>query len=313
MSIIFDAQGHRGARGLRPENTLPSFELALDLGVTAIETDLHLTRDDVPVLCHDPSVTERLCRVLPGMEGPDLRTRPLLRSLRLSELRSIVADRNPDPQRFPNQEATVTPLVHSLSSAWRIDPYTIPTLAEFIDFVAAYHGEQGRAAGKTDEQRNRARRLGFDLELKRVPFQPETMGDNFDGLHPSVLEKKVVEVVQAAGVTGRTTVRSFDHRCVRAIRRLEPRITTAVLIAGTAPIDPPALVRNAESQIYCPEYTFLDEQQVHQCQAAGFRVIPWTVNDVIDMQRLLGWQVDGMTTDFPDRLNDLLRMMGQGN
>src|SRR5271166_5116502 len=62
MSRSFVLQGHRGARGLKPENTLPSFEVALDLGVSSIETDVHLTRDGVPILCHDPEVSGRLCR-----------------------------------------------------------------------------------------------------------------------------------------------------------------------------------------------------------------------------------------------------------
>src|ERR1043166_3498370 len=71
MPARFDLQGHRGARGLKPENTLPSFEVAFDSGVSTVETDVHLTRDGVPVLFHDGTVSERLCRLVPGSAAPD--------------------------------------------------------------------------------------------------------------------------------------------------------------------------------------------------------------------------------------------------
>ena len=78
MAAVFDLQGHRGARGLKPENTLPSFEVALDLGVTSIETDIHLTRDAVPIVFHDDTIGERLCRVVPGSFAVDPAERPAL-------------------------------------------------------------------------------------------------------------------------------------------------------------------------------------------------------------------------------------------
>src|SRR5205085_12358438 len=104
MTPTFDLQGHRGARGLKPENTLPSFEAALDSGVTSLETDLHLTRDSMVILCHDPIVPGRLCRA-PAGDAP-LRGEPLLiSSLTLGQLRGLRADRNPDPERFPEQDS----------------------------------------------------------------------------------------------------------------------------------------------------------------------------------------------------------------
>src|SRR5947209_5074989 len=106
----FELQGHRGARGLKPENTLPAFEVAFDLGVTSIETDVHLTCDGVPILTHDASIQARLCRLLPGSTAPDPASQPLVSTLTCSQLRGYGADRNPDPRRFARQDATVTPL-----------------------------------------------------------------------------------------------------------------------------------------------------------------------------------------------------------
>ena len=303
MSTTFNLQGHRGARGLRPENTLPSFEAAFDAGATSIETDLHLTRDGVAVLYHDALLRDPPCTPTPG---PFL----LVSRLTLAELRGYRAVRNPDPYRFPDQRADVTPLAQWFAQERGLDPYAIPTLDELFQFAASYAGELGRQAGKSDQQRERVRDLGFDLELKRVPFHPEIINDRFDGTAPGVLEERVVEAVRRAGVTARTTVRSFDHRCVRFLRRLEPGLTGAVLIAETAPVAPAELVERAEAQVYCPGYLFVDAEQVRQLHAAGVRVLPWTVNEPEHWQRLLDWGVDGITTDVPDRLAVYLRQRG---
>src|SRR5437879_13924059 len=101
MSSIFLLQGHRGARGLKPENTLPGFEVAFDLGVSSVETDLHLTRDGVPVLYHDAAVSHRLCRLIPGSSSPLPSSMPAIRALSMTQIRGYRADANPDPQRFP--------------------------------------------------------------------------------------------------------------------------------------------------------------------------------------------------------------------
>lgn len=300
MPAKFELQGHRGARGLRPENTLPSFEAALDAGVTTIETDLHLTRDGVVVLCHEPYVSAHLFR---DVAEP----RPICQ-LTLAELRQYEADRNPDPARFPAQDATVTPLAARFAAEHDIAPYAVPTLADLLTFAAAYAGAAGDACGKSEEKRARAGQLRFDLELKRVPFFPESINDGFDGQGPALLEKQVLEAVYAASVEDRTTVRSFDHRSVCCLLQLEPKLTAAALMAETTPIEPALLTRQLGASMYCSDYRFLDADLVRRTQAAGVRVVPWTVNDPAHWRRLLDWDVDGITTDFPDQLaTELLR------
>jgi glycerophosphoryl diester phosphodiesterase len=310
MPARFDLQGHRGARGLKPENTLPAFEVAFDLGVTSVETDVHLTHEGVPVLYHDAVLSEQICRVLPGSAAPDTVCRPAIRSLTLVELRRYRADRNPDPIRFPSQDAAVTPLARLFAEMQGIDPYAPPTLGELFAFADAYEGVLGSAAGKTETQRATVRRIRFDLELKRVPFHPEIMGDTFDGSAAGPLEEVLLSCVRGAGMVERTAVRSLDHRSVRVLRRLEPKLTAAVLIAETAPTAPASLVREADAQVYGPDYRFLDEFQVRECHAQGVRVVPWTVNQPAQWRRLLEWGVDGITTDFPDQLARLLREQG---
>ncbi|HZZ79936.1 MAG TPA: glycerophosphodiester phosphodiesterase family protein [Gemmataceae bacterium] len=236
---IVEVQGHRGARGLAPENTLAGFEVALDVGVDSIETDAHLSREGTPVLIHDPHIDGRH-----------------VRAMSLDELRSRA----------------------------------IPTLADFFTLVAAH------------AQGERARRLIFDIELKRVPFEPATIGDDFDGVEPGILERAIVETILKAGVVERTRVRSFDHRAVLAAKKLEPRLTTGLLIHNTLPVDIAALLEQARADIYCPDFHFLDARAVQQVIDAGKRVIPYTVNEPSDWQRLIAWGVHGICTDYPDRL-----------
>jgi glycerophosphoryl diester phosphodiesterase len=300
MPSFCELQGHRGARGLKPENTLPSFEAAFDRAVTSVETDLHLTKDGVPIIIHDPFV-----------RGVSIAHDQLLvATTTLEQLRRYRADRNPDPRRFPYQDAGVTPVAVLFAHERGIDPYTLPTLVELFAFAEAYAGELGAKAGKNMEQRAQARRVIFDLELKRVPFRPELIGDGFDGSAPGLLEQNVIHAVREAGMLRRTRVRSFDHRSVRAAHALEPALPTGVLIAGTAPVSVAELAQAAGAHVYCPGVDFLDAAQIDQAHAAGLRVIPWTVNHPDDWDRLLAWSVDGITTDYPDRLAACLSERG---
>jgi glycerophosphoryl diester phosphodiesterase len=304
----FDLQGHRGARGLKPENTLPSFEAALDAGVTSIETDVHLSRDGVPILIHDHVLGPPIYRLAGDTRSPLAPTR--VADLTLTQLRRFQADGNPDPFCFPEQHAEPSPLAQDFAQEQGIGPYAPPTLGDLLAFAAAYAGSPGARVGKTPSQRETARRVRFDLELKRVPFHPDAMNDHFDGETPGRLEFSVVSILRKAGVVDRTVVRSSDHRAVRCIRHLEPGLTGAVLVADTAPVEPGLLARAADALVYCPKFTFLDRKLVRDAHAEGIRVLPWTVNEPEAWRRLLDWEVDGITTDYPDRLAVWLRDAG---
>ncbi len=303
-----EVQGHRGARGLKPENTLPSFEAALDAGVSSIETDVRLTADGVPILFHDDLLTDRVCRVAPHMRAAvDFHEEPFISSFSLAELGCFLVDRNPEPHRFPTQAHEVTPLADLLAAQQGLPCYRIPTLADLFAFARAYGGAAGKKAGKTPAQQKRAAKVRFDLEIKRVPFLPEAIGDDYTGLDAGHLEHKIVETVRAFNMVRRVGVRSFDHRAVRAIKKLEPALQAAILIAGTAPISPPALARLARAEIYAPDFHFLDPELIRLAHLRHIRVIAWTVNEPRDWEKLLAWNVDGITTDYPDHLVDWLK------
>jgi glycerophosphoryl diester phosphodiesterase len=310
MNDRFELQGHRGARGLSPENTLPSFEVALDIGVSSIETDVHLTADGIPVLFHDPRISPHHCRLRPGLSAPNPEHRPLIATLTLEQLRSYDADLNPDDSRFPRQSAVVPPVARMCSERLDISPFVIPRLSDLFALVSDYCGDAGVQAGKTDLQRAQAEKVRLDLELKRVPFFPQAIGDQFEGTNASLFEVQVLSEIRVAGLLDRCRVRSFDHRSVKALKQIEPRIEVAILIAENAPVSPADIAHQAGATIYCSDYRFLDRVQVEQAHAAGMRVIPWTVNDVNEFQILLDWRVDGVTTDFPDLFANVLRGRG---
>jgi glycerophosphoryl diester phosphodiesterase len=304
MPHSFDLQGHRGARGLRPENTLPSFEAALDQLVTSIETDVVRTQDGELALSHDREISLLKCRpsgtamVGSGTAGPSID------SLSLNELRCWIADGNPDPMQFSTQSPAILPLSGWFADVNGLHPYGVPTLADLFRFVAAYAGEDGAALGKTDEQRANAARVSIDVELKRLPF----VESEVDARRT---EEALVLLLASTGWADRCRARSFDHRTIRRLCIAEPRLTGGVLIANTTPIRPAVLALDAGATIYCPDYRFLDAEQVRDARAAGLRVIPWTVNDINDWARLLEWGVDGITTDYPDQLARFLSVSEQ--
>ncbi len=289
-----DVQGHRGARGLLPENTLPAFEHALELGVTTLELDLGRTRDGTLVVTHDPRIEPGVCL---GPQGtPVAEPGPRIHELTLAEVQAFdCGSLNPDPARFPEPPRRAVPGAR------------IPTLGEVLD-LAARRGDDG---------------VRFNVEVKVVPGSEDT-----PALEPFVAE--VIRVLERHDVVARATLQSFDWRALAVAKRLEPRLRTVALLARDtldarwlAGLEPerhdgvPGLLRAARSFVddFSPSWRLLLPRlgrglDVAALQREGFQVIPWTVNDRATMERLLALGVDGIITDYPDRLLALLRDHG---
>jgi glycerophosphoryl diester phosphodiesterase len=291
-----DIQGHRGARGLRPESTLPSFETALDLGVTTLEMDVHLSANGVPVVWHDPYVSRKKCRLEPGTTGPDPDKLPandpqlLLANLTLRQLNNYLCDRNPDPGRFPEQTTTPTAMAGT--------NYRMATLGDVLDLTQHY----GRDASKTQAQRAAAQRVRFNVETKRVPDHPEYIGDGFDGTTAGKLEVEVLRVLRKYAVLERTTIQSFDHRSLRAVHALDPEVAVVPLTVGLPPLEAYLIWKGAGAVAWSPNYKVLTPEHIEAAHAAGLQVIPWTVNDPDDIKTVLALGVDGIISDRPDLL-----------
>lgn len=289
-----DVQGHRGARGLRPENTLAAFEIALDLGVTTLELDLHFSADGVPVVWHDPAVDPSKCRLADGapadVPDPDTADPAELgvRRLTIEQLGWYVCDRNPDPDRFPDQVAVPGQLP---GAGFRIVP-----LAELFAFVDAY----GVSELKSEPQRQAASQVLFNVETKRVPADPETIDDGFDGSTAGPFELAILADVAAAGLDERVIVQSFDHRSLRAVAATGATVRLAPLTRDR--VNDPAAYVEWGADIWSPSASTLTAELLASAQAAGLAVVPWTVNDPADMAALIDMGVDGIITDRPDLL-----------
>lgn len=296
----FDLQGHRGARGLAPENTHAGFALALEIGVTTLETDLAVTKDGTLVLSHDPVLNPDITRDAGGawLTAPG----PAIHSLTLAELQRFDVGRIRPGSRYAGQFPAQRP----------VDGARIPTLADVFD-LAAQSGASPR----------------FNIETKLSPDRPHETPD------PDTFARLVVDAVRAAGMTARTSVQSFDWRTLRAVQALAPEIATVCLTAEStlrdrgegagrrpsawlAGLDPddhgrsvPRLVKAAGCGCWSPDFRRLEAAAVAEAHALGLTVIPWTVNEPQDMTRLIAMGVDGLITDYPDRARQVLAAAGK--
>lgn len=290
VAASFDVQGHRGARGLRPENTLPSFERALTVGVDTLETDLHFSSDDALIVWHDATIDERLCRIDPRAQAPlppAPSTRPRIRSLAAAQLRKYRCDLVSGAEQRAESE-----LVSG-------DDYHLLELSELFDFVVRYSSDPR----VPEAQRTRAARIRFDVETKRSLDDPTAIDDGFDGTQPGPFERALVALIRARGLEDRVIVQSFDGRSLRAVRMLSSSITTSFLTVGA---ETPDNVRATGAAIWSPSGGFAMRNAVTAAHRAGLRVIPWTINDPTQFRVLLGNEVDGVITDRPDLMLRLI-------
>ena len=296
VATAFDLQGHRGTRGLAPENTLAAFRRALDIGVTTLETDMAVTRDDVVVISHEPALYPPIVR----LDGAWLKEPgPPIRTLTLAELGRYDIGRTdpatPYGRNFPEQQAA--------------DGQRFPTLDQVLALA--------KPAG-----------VRVNIETKITPTSGTTVAD------PETFARLVVDRVVAAGMEKRTTVQSFDWRTLAAVRRMNPAIGTVCLtneggsFDTVAPRDGvpspwfaglklddhggsvPALAAAAGCAAWSPNFQSLTRERLADAKARKLRVVPWTVNQPADMARLVDWGVDGLITDYPDRARKVLADKG---
>lgn len=302
-AAAFDLQGHRGARGLAPENTLPAFARALAIGVTTLEMDAGLTEDDVVVIAHDRRLNPDIAR------GPDGRwitanqrgLTPAIRELTFRELQRYDVGRikpgSDYSRRFPDQR--------------RQDKVRIPALEEA--FELARHARNGE--------------VRFNIETKVSPEAPE------DTAPPEAFVRALVRVVRENGMAGRVTIQSFDWRTLAIVQKEAPEIATSYLTSQQQGFDTvqaghredspwtagirfrdhgsvPRMVQAAGGRVWSPNYTDLTEVVIREAKSLGLAVLPWTVNDRAVMERLIDWGVDGLISDYPDRLREAMAAKG---
>lgn len=286
-SRFLELHGHRGARGLWPENTRPGFAGALAIGVSAIEMDVALTRDGVAILSHDPILDPDLTR------GPDgawiAPPGGLIRDLTAAELDGFDVGRirpgSAQEAAFPDQQG--------------MDGVPLPRLTEILSLMP-----QARLA----------------VELKTFPDHPERT------VPPEAMADAVLAVLERAGALARTRIISFDWRALSYLRKARPALDLGYLTdAETEAADRlwwdgvsaadvggsvPRAVASQGGRVWGPDFATLTEAEVAEAHALGLLVNPWTVNEPADMARLIDWGVGALTTDYPDRARAVMAEKG---
>ncbi len=296
----FDLQGHRGARGLWPENTLAGFARAMALGVSAMELDCLVTRDEVIVVSHDAQLNPDITRDARGRFLESVG--PPIHALTYAELQAYDVGRlrpgSDYAARFPHQQA--------------VDGEHIPRLTDVLELIRVQGGGHVRVS----------------VEVKVSPEKPEWT------LAPESFVRLLAQAVRSTGMAALTNILCFDWRVLAAVRVPLPQVrivasttqqaggdTVRLGAANPSPwlggLDPevfgrsvPRLVHATGAGIWAPDYSDLNAALVQEAHALGLCVMPWTVNDPADMQRLIGLGVDGLISDRPDLLRGVLQEQG---
>ncbi len=290
----FDLQGHRGTRGLAPENTMPAFERALAIGVTTLEMDMGLTRDGVLVVHHDPRLNPERTRGPDGEWISEEEEPPALLALNYDELARYDIGRARPGSRVAER----------FSSQQGFDGIVIPKLESVIARAEELSGGTIR----------------YNVETKLTPLDAEVSPG------PEAFAEAVITLLRESGVAERSSVQSFDWRTLALIQERAPEITTVYLTVeqpwfdtlekgkpGASPwtagrdVDSydasvPRLIKDAGGSVWSPFYRDLREVDLREARRLGLRVIVWTVNEPDDMASLIELGVDGIITDYPDRL-----------
>jgi glycerophosphoryl diester phosphodiesterase len=272
----FDLQGHRGARGLAPENTMPAFRKALDLGVTTLELDVVISKDGEVVVSHEPWMSHVICTAPDGSPvEEETEAEHNLYEMTYEEIAAYDCGSRVHP-RFPEQE---------------LQPATKPLLRDVIRMAEAYGAEQ------RDEP------IFYNIETK---IRPKWEGTFTPG--PESFADAVLGVIRAEDVAARATVQSFDPRTlIVAHARQEESdavpVRLALLIASSMNngVDGNLRMLPFTPDIYSPDHSLVDVDLLAAAHEKGMQVIPWTVNDPADMDRLVTLGVDGLITDYPNR------------
>ncbi|OYU75392.1 MAG: glycerophosphodiester phosphodiesterase [Alphaproteobacteria bacterium PA3] len=284
LAQALDLQGHRGTRGLAPENTLASFAKALGIGVTTLETDIAITRDGVLVISHDSALNPDITR---GPDGQYIAGRgPVIHHTAFDEIRRYDVGRIKPGTRYAGQFPEQVP----------VDGARLPTLDELFALV--------KKSGNTE--------VRFALETKLSPGAPD------ETAAPEPFARALIAAVRAAGMAQRTSILSFDWRTLQVVQREAPEIITVYLTAQQRWLD--NVGANDGASPWTAGYKLREHggsvpRLIHAAggkvwKALGIQVLAWTVNEPALMGRILDLGVDGLITDRADLARTVMAQRG---
>lgn len=264
-----DIQGHRGCRGLQPENTIPAFLKAIDLGVNTLELDVAITKDNVVLVSHEPYMNPEICldangKEIPNEEGKSYNIYEMtFDSLKKYDCGSKLYS------RFPEQE--------------KLKTYK-PSLDEVI---------------KVSKKQNP--RIKFNIEIKYEPSYKDVYAPE-----PKKFVALVLDIIEKNDAFKSVNLQSFDLSILEEIKKQSPEMKIALLVDWNEGIWNKISKMSYKPEIVSPYFQLLDKKVVKRLNAEHFKIIPWTVNEVDDMKTMIALKVDGIITDYPDRLIKIL-------
>lgn len=267
-----DIQGHRGARGLMPENTIPAFEKAIELGVTTLELDVVISKDNQVVVSHEPFMNHAISLNADGNSISSETERSYnIYAMTYDSLRLFDCGSKIHPE-FPLQEKIAV---------------SKPLLSEVIDMAEARSNNT----------------IKYNIEIKSKP--------EYDGIYTPQVETYVdlvIDLIKSKGITTRSTLQSFDTRALELVFSKTRRIKIALLVDEDESILGKYSSLSFKPDIISPYYKLLNQQAVTDLHKKGIEVIPWTVNEIADMNLMIDFNVDGIISDYPNRVIQLLSL-----
>ena len=264
----FDLQGHRGCRGLFPENSIEGFIQAVNVGINTLEMDVVISADGKVVVSHEPWMGCEICLQPNGEEFDSTNEKDFnIYKMTYADLAKFDCGTKPHPRfSFQQKMKTSKPLLEDVFVA--IEKYLLT---------------------------NKLPLVNYNIEIKSSPE-----GDNLFHPSPTIFCKMVTEVIEKNNLVKRCTIQSFDNRALRIMHDQHPKYALALLVE---PLENPKAKLSQlgfKVEILSPSYTMVDSALVNYCFLRKMKIIPWTVNEEEDMKRMLSLGVDGIITDYPD-------------
>ncbi|MBF9255452.1 glycerophosphodiester phosphodiesterase [Pontibacter sp. 172403-2] len=270
----FYKEGHRGTRGLMPENTIPAMKKAVDVGANVLEMDVQISKDGQVMVAHDPYINRNFALLPDGGEIPEEDARRyILHQMDYADIRRFDVG-SKYYSSFPEQKKM---------------PAYIPLLGELIDSVEQYTA----AKGLPD--------VIYNIEIKANP--------EYDGVYqpePQELIRLVMDVVNKKQLDNRFYIQSFDVRQIQEVHRQYPQVVIGFLTSDNkASFEDNIRKIGFAPQIYSPAYKLATSSLIEKCHEQGIKFVPWTVNTLEEMKELKAMGVDGIITDYPNLFSRL--------
>ncbi|HXH69302.1 MAG TPA: glycerophosphodiester phosphodiesterase family protein [Pyrinomonadaceae bacterium] len=271
----FDIQGHRGARGLMPENTIPAFLKALELGVNTLELDVVVSKDNQLVVSHEPWFASEITLDKNASPIPPEKQKEYnLFKVNYSEIKLFDVG-SLGNERFPEQR--------------KIKTYK-PLLRDVFTETQKY-----------------IRKNGLKPTIYNIETKSTALGDNIYHPPPAVFAKLLYGEIVKNKMQKRVMIQSFDVRTLQEFKKFPIKLPLVLLVENKAGIKKNIEKLGFQPDIYSPHFSLVDEEIVKYCRQKGIKIIPWTVNEISDLERMKKFNLDGIITDYPNRAIDIFR------